>query len=76
MDYHEAQEMIAAEMLAKVFGAEWQALTKHRRALVARDFTDTDEEKEITASEYARRIGANNLASYADCMEVRERKGW
>jgi hypothetical protein len=62
-------------ILEQVFNAEWVKLDAEGRKLVAQDFLEASEH-EVTAREYARRIGAGNLEAYAATMKVRFRLGW
>lgn len=67
---------MAHDICQQVFGAEWRSLSAEDRENVAHDFSDAMREDQCTGLEYARRIGAGNLQSYADVMRARVRKGW
>lgn len=62
--------------LQSAFGREYFDLDAEGKRLVLQDFLDANAEDGTSASEYKRRIGAGNLASYADVMRVRARRGW
>jgi hypothetical protein len=70
-DYGAITRGHAAGILAQVFGAEWQGLTAAQRYLICVDYLDAANEEDCGAREYARRIGAGNLASYGRTMEAR-----
>lgn len=61
----------AVAALERAFGREWRALDPYGRAAVLVDFCDTSTEPDLSAEEYRDRIGAGNLASYADVMRTR-----
>lgn len=70
-DYGSIQRSHAAGILAQVFPGEWETLSAVQRYLVSVDYLDAANEEDIGAREYARRIGAGNLASYGRTMEAR-----
>lgn len=62
--------------LTLAFSSEWTDLSNDHKAAVLRDFVelvedDYDGEAFEAAREYRRRIGRNNLLSYAKTMVVR-----
>jgi hypothetical protein len=62
--------------LQRVFGSAFVDLVRtdpHAAHLVVCDFQDAHIEEGISASEYLRRIGADNLRAYADVMLAQER---
>jgi hypothetical protein len=60
-------------LLSLAFGAEWEALAFADRARVALDYGEARAEG-CDSREYAQRIGRGNLASYAACLAVGERR--
>jgi hypothetical protein len=70
-DYGTIQCSHASNILAQVFGAEWDTLLGLARYLVVVDYLDAANEDGTGAREYARRIGAGNLASYGRTMVAR-----
>lgn len=61
--------VFARMALAYEFGREWDMLPACDRAKVTADFVQATNEDGAGASEYRRRIGAGNLAAYADCLK-------
>ncbi len=56
-------------ILEQVFNAEWLVLESADQRKIADDFLDAANGENCSAREYARRIGAGNLASYARCLK-------
>lgn len=67
---------LADAALESTFGAEYIKLDSEGARLVRQDFLDASEEDNVSAQEYRRRIGVNNLAAYAETMKARAKQGW
>ena len=59
-------------LFAEIFGDEWVNLTPAQRGLVGNDYHLAVFEDGCTLSEYQRRIGTGNLASYVACLRAGE----
>jgi len=66
----------AMNELTKIAGAEYAHMSRYHQRLVVRDFLDTIKSEDCPLTTYARRIGHGNMQSYANCMAIREQKGW
>lgn len=63
-------ERLCASSLDIQYG-EYGLLTDEQRAVVLKDFVQAcRDEQDLTVLEYRRRIGAGNLAAYADTLRV------
>ena len=67
--------MFAYRQLGEAWGQEFESLSRDDAVLVARDYLDAVE-GDCDSAEYRRRIGRGNLQAYADCMQVRAKRGW
>ena len=63
------EKPLIVETLARVFGAEWSALSSSDQALIVRDCCEDGGVDNYR--EYRANIGAGNLQAYANTMRVR-----
>ena len=75
-DFGAVMRGLADTALESVFGAEYIRLGDQEARLIRQDFLEASESENLSAREYAKNIGRNNLSAYGDTMIARFNKGW